>query len=46
MVHGNYVKIRWVGADLRLVFGHTVVFNNFVALFFFHKANMRHPQVL
>jgi hypothetical protein len=46
MVHRTCVKIHGVGADLPLVFGRTVVFSNCGARFFFHKANMRHPQLL
>ena len=46
MVHRTYIKIRGVGADLPLVVGRTVVLNNCGARFFFHKANMRHPQLL
>jgi hypothetical protein len=46
MVHRIYVTIRGVGVDLLVIVGRTIVFNNWGARFFFHKANMRHPQLL
>jgi hypothetical protein len=46
MVHRSYVQIRGVVVDLPVVVGRAVVFNNCGARFFFHKANLRHLELL